>query len=234
MLFRNADIAFFFFFKQKTAYEIYDASRDQYSRDRMSLVDDLRKAIDRRQLVLYYQPVVELRTGRCADVEALVRWQHPERGMIAPNEFLPMFERLRLMRDLSSWAIETALRQSTAWREDGVELDVTVNLAAQNLADAELARVVRDSIDRSKAPARLSSRTAASSDRATTSRRRCPPRTFPRGSRHARRWVRASTPWRAPRCARKRGLRSPSTPRRPDAAGSRSNPSGPAAAVPRR
>jgi diguanylate cyclase (GGDEF)-like protein len=153
-LFRHADIAMYTAKRAKTPYEIYDASRDQYSRDRMSLVDDLRKAIDRRQLILYYQPVVELRTGLCSDVEALVRWQHPERGMIAPNEFLPMFERLRLMRDLSSWAIETALRQSTAWRQEGLELDVTVNLAAQNLADAELARGVRDAIDRSGAPAR--------------------------------------------------------------------------------
>ena len=153
-LFRDADIAMYTAKRAKTGYEIYDASRDQYSRDRMSLVDDLRKAIDRRQLVLHYQPIVELRTGRCADVEALVRWQHPERGMIAPNEFLPMFERLRLMRDLSAWAVETALRQASEWREHGVELDVTVNLAAQNLADAELARVVRDAIDASGAPAR--------------------------------------------------------------------------------
>ena len=153
-LFRDADIAMYTAKRAKTRYEIYDATRDQYSRDRMALVDDLRKAIDRRQLVLYYQPVVELRSGHCADVEALVRWQHPERGMISPGEFLPMFERLRLMRDLSAWAIETALRQAAAWRDAGLELDVTVNLAAQNLADAELARVVRESIDRSGAHAR--------------------------------------------------------------------------------
>jgi EAL domain-containing protein (putative c-di-GMP-specific phosphodiesterase class I) len=120
----------------------------------MALVDDLRKAIERDQLILYYQPVVELRTGECRDVEALVRWQHPERGMISPGEFLPMFERLRLMRNLSEWAIESALRQAARWREEGLELDVTVNLAAQNLADAELAHVVRTAIDRSGAPAR--------------------------------------------------------------------------------
>ena len=153
-LFRDADIAMYTAKRAKTGYEIYDASRDQYSRDRMALVDDLRKAIDRHQLVLHYQPVVELRTGRCADVEALVRWQHPERGLISPAEFLPMFERLRLMRDLSAWAIETALRQAARWRDIGVELDVTVNLAAQNLADADLARVVREAVDRSGAPAR--------------------------------------------------------------------------------
>ena len=153
-LFRNADIAMYTAKRAKTRHEIYDASRDQYSRDRLALVDDLRKAIDRRQLVLHYQPVVELRTGHCGDVEALVRWQHPERGIISPAEFLPMFERLRLMRDLSAWAIETALRQAAAWREQGIALDVTVNLAAQNLADAEIARVVREAVDRSGAPAR--------------------------------------------------------------------------------
>jgi diguanylate cyclase (GGDEF)-like protein len=153
-LLRNADIAMYTAKRAKTAYEVYDSERDAYSRDRMALVDDLRKAIERRQLVLYYQPVVELRTGRCSDVEALVRWQHPERGMIAPNDFLPMFERLRLMRDLSAWAIQSALRQAALWRDMGLELDVTVNLAAQNLADAELTRVVRDAVDRSGAPAR--------------------------------------------------------------------------------
>ncbi len=153
-LFRNADIAMYTAKRAKTGYEIYDASRDQYSRDRLALVDDLRKAIERRQLVLHYQPVVELRTGACRDVEALVRWQHPERGMIPPNEFLPMFERLRLMRNLSEWTIEAALRQAAEWRAQGVELDVTVNLAAQNLADAELASVVRATIERSGAPAR--------------------------------------------------------------------------------
>ena len=152
-LFRDADIAMYTAKRARTGYEIYDASRDQYSRDRMSLIDDLRRAIDRHQLVLHYQPIVELRTGRCAGVEALVRWQHPERGMIAPNEFLPMFERLRLMRDLSAWAIESALTQARAWRDVGVALDVTVNLAAQNLADAEMAQVVRAAIDRSASPA---------------------------------------------------------------------------------
>jgi diguanylate cyclase (GGDEF)-like protein len=153
-LFRDADIAMYTSKRAKTGYEVYDPSHDQYSRDRMSLVDDLRKAIERQQLVLHYQPVVDLHTGECRDLEALVRWQHPERGMIPPSEFLPVFERLRLMRNLSEWAIETALRQARAWREQGLELDVTVNLAAQNLADAELATTIRQAIERSGSPAR--------------------------------------------------------------------------------
>ena len=151
-LFRCADIAMYTAKRSKTGYEVYDPSHDQYSRDRMSLIDDLRRAIERRQLVLHYQPVVDLRTGECRDVEGLVRWIHPERGMIPPNEFLPGFERLRLMRDLTEWSIETALRQARAWREQGVELEVTVNLAAQNLADAELIQSISGAIDRSGAP----------------------------------------------------------------------------------
>jgi diguanylate cyclase (GGDEF)-like protein len=152
-LFRNADSAMYTAKRARSGHAIYDARSDAYSRDRSSMLEDLRTAIEKEQLVLHYQPVVELRTGRCRDVEALVRWQHPERGLISPGEFLPMFERLRLMRNLSEWVIERALRQSAAWREAGIELDVTVNLAAQNLADAELVSSIEASVARSGAPA---------------------------------------------------------------------------------
>ncbi|MGH2377102.1 MAG: putative bifunctional diguanylate cyclase/phosphodiesterase, partial [Candidatus Limnocylindria bacterium] len=151
-LFRNADSAMYTAKRQKYGPVIFDAAQDQYGRDRMALLDDLRQAIERGQLVLHYQPVVELRTGRVRDVEALVRWQHPERGTISPGEFLPMLDRLRLMRPLSEWVIETALRQVCAWSEAGIELDVTANVAAQNLADAEIGTVVRAAIARSGAP----------------------------------------------------------------------------------
>ncbi len=152
-LFRNADSAMYTAKRQKVGHVIFDAAQDQYGRDRMALLDDLRQAIERQQLVLHYQPVIELRTGKCRDVEALVRWQHPERGTISPGEFLPMFDRLRLMRPLTEWVIETAQRQVREWSEAGIELDVTANVAAQNLADAEIGSVVRAAIARSGAPA---------------------------------------------------------------------------------
>jgi diguanylate cyclase (GGDEF)-like protein len=151
-LFRNADSAMYTAKRQKIGHVIFDAAQDQYGRDRMALLDDLRQAIERQQLVLHYQPVIELSTGKCRDVEALVRWQHPERGTISPGEFLPMFDRLRLMRPLTEWVIETALRQVEAWSAAGIELDVTANVAAQNLADAEIGSVVRAAVARSGAP----------------------------------------------------------------------------------
>lgn len=153
-LMRHADIAMYVAKRAKSGHAVYDAAGDQYSRDRMSLMEDLRNAIDRAQLVLHFQPVVELRTGACRDVEALVRWQHPQRGLIPPNEFLPMFERLRLMRNLGDWAIGAALRQCREWRAAGIELDVTVNLAAQNLADAEFTSGVQAAIERAGTPGR--------------------------------------------------------------------------------
>jgi EAL domain-containing protein (putative c-di-GMP-specific phosphodiesterase class I) len=139
--------------RQKIGHVIFDAAQDQYGRDRMALLDDLRQAIERQQLVLHYQPVIELQTGKCRDVEALVRWQHPERGTISPGEFLPMFDRLRLMRPLTEWVIETALRQVETWSAAGIELDVTANVAAQNLADAEIGSVIRAAVARSGAAA---------------------------------------------------------------------------------
>ena len=118
---------------------IYDPDRDEHSRERLMLLAELPRAIDAGQLVLHYQPKVDLLTGRIAGVEALVRWEHPRLGRLAPDRFLPLVEQAGIMRDLTLKALEIALAQVARWRADGLNLSVAVNLAAADLLDKSLA-----------------------------------------------------------------------------------------------
>jgi EAL domain-containing protein (putative c-di-GMP-specific phosphodiesterase class I) len=93
-----------------------------------------------------YQPQVDLRTGRVQRVEALVRWQHPERGLIPPNQFINLAERTGLMKSVTEWVVGEAARQSAEWHARGVEIVVTVNLSAENLHDPDLLPMIRDSL----------------------------------------------------------------------------------------
>jgi EAL domain-containing protein (putative c-di-GMP-specific phosphodiesterase class I) len=119
----------------RTGFQSYDPSRDRHSRERLSLIAELRRALERDELILHYQPKVELATGRVSGVEALVRWQHPVHGLRGPGAFLPHAEHTALMRPLTLHVLETALSQLAAWRADGLDLHVAVNLAVQNLLD---------------------------------------------------------------------------------------------------
>ena len=96
----------------RSATAVYDAERDQYSPDRLALIGELRGAIERDELTLHYQPQVDLTdpANAVAGAEALVRWQHPERGLLQPAQFIPLAEHTGLMRPLTLWVIETALR----------------------------------------------------------------------------------------------------------------------------
>src|SRR5205823_2305998 len=89
-------------------------------------------------LTLHYQPKVECRTGAIAGVEALVRWQHPQQGLIPPDRFIPLAEQTGLIRPLTRWVLNSAVRQTRAWHDEGLMLSVAVNLSAHDLQDAEL------------------------------------------------------------------------------------------------
>ncbi len=95
---------------------------------RLSIASRLRRAIERREWVLHYQPVVDLQEGGMVGVEALVRWNDPERGIVPPGEFIPLAERLGMIQPISDWVIEEALGQSSRWRRSGVALDMAINL----------------------------------------------------------------------------------------------------------
>ena len=140
VLLQHADIAMYDAKRAHAGSAVYDPARDQYSPERLALVGELREAIDRGDLVLHYQPKVNLVHPADAvhSAEALIRWEHPERGLLPPAEFIPQAEHTGLMRPLTLWVLEAALRQSQAWREQGRDLAIAVNLSAANLADASL------------------------------------------------------------------------------------------------
>jgi diguanylate cyclase (GGDEF)-like protein len=137
-LLQRADVAMYDAKQAHSPATVYDPAHDPSSADRLRLLGELRRALDEEELVLHYQPKLIPATGEVVGVEALVRWQHPERGLLAPGEFLPWAEHTGLIRPLTHWVLETALRQTRIWAEDGLELPVAVNLSVANLLDASL------------------------------------------------------------------------------------------------
>jgi diguanylate cyclase (GGDEF)-like protein len=143
-LLRRADMAMYIAKSDGSGWAMYSAERDNYSPDRLALAADLRHAVERDELVLHYQPQVDVRTGRFVSVEALMRWQHPERGLVAPDTFIPLAEQTQLIRSFTRWAIASALKQSAAWRSAGKTIPVAVNLSAHDVQDQGLPGIVSE------------------------------------------------------------------------------------------
>src|SRR3954454_22177535 len=137
---RAADVAMYVTKEARSGYEFYDEEAHEHRHDagRLALIGELRRAMDETELVLYYQPKVDLRTGQAKGVEALARWHHPERGLLSPDEFIPLAERSNLLRPMTLFLLDTALRQANAWRSKGIEVTVAVNLSMQNMLDLRL------------------------------------------------------------------------------------------------
>jgi diguanylate cyclase (GGDEF)-like protein len=126
----------------RNRYEVFDASMRTNGGSKLALETSLRRAIERGELRQVYQPIVDLPTGRVVKLEALVRWEHPERGLLPPSEFVPLAEETGLIVDMDAWGLRQACSQVQVWRDrlgadDG--LRVSVNLSAQHLRDADLA-----------------------------------------------------------------------------------------------
>ena len=98
----------------------------------------MRDAIANEEIILYYQPKLNLSTGECTRVEALVRWRHPVRGLVPPDQFIPLAEQTGLIRPLTKWVLTSAIRQCRGWQDAGMDLGVAVNLSMRNLHDPEL------------------------------------------------------------------------------------------------
>ncbi|MDZ5432170.1 EAL domain-containing protein [Pseudomonas fluorescens] len=139
-LLRNADSALF---KAKSAgrngYALYTEELTVHARQRVEIAFELRRALDQQQLRVYYQPVHDLRTGRLIGVEALVRWEHPQRGLVSPAEFIPVAERTGLIAEIDAWVMQQACRQMCQWQQAGVVLSfVAVNVSSRLFARREL------------------------------------------------------------------------------------------------
>lgn len=137
-LLRRADVALYIAKHTRNAYAVYDPAHDQNSMGQLSLRAELRSAIDKGGLCLYYQPKLHIDTGRIIGVEAMVRWPHPQRGLLSPDKFLPLAERSGLMGALTQWVIGQALHQHLDWRRKGLDLKIAVNVSARVLYDLRL------------------------------------------------------------------------------------------------
>ncbi|WP_046167319.1 putative bifunctional diguanylate cyclase/phosphodiesterase [Chromobacterium vaccinii] len=125
--------------------QVYEEELGRQMRERVELEKSLRHAIDHGELVLHYQPQVELSTGRAVGVEALVRWQHPKKGMISPMQFIPIAEQSGLILPLGRWVLREACRQLKVWQDKGgAELRMAVNLSVAQFTDHELPEFVAD------------------------------------------------------------------------------------------
>ena len=137
-LLQRADSAMYAAKRNHTGIAMHTSEQEAVNSQKLALASDLRRAIEGGQLSLYYQPKATLRTGGISGVEALVRWKHPDRGMISPDQFIPLAERSGLINLLSMWVLKTALRQVADWKRMGLDMPVSINLSARDLIDVRL------------------------------------------------------------------------------------------------
>lgn len=131
-LLQRADVAMYQAKRDRTGVEVYESKRDSNTPDRLGLLGDLRRALDAHEVELHYQPKVRF-DGEVAGLEALVRWVHPERGKVPPDEFIAIAESSGLMPHLTEYVLETALAQVARWREQGIRVPVAVNVSPRDV-----------------------------------------------------------------------------------------------------
>ena len=137
-LLQRADVAMYVAKKNQSGFVVYASKYDEHSPHRLTLMGELRHAIENDQLVLHFQPKMNVKSNAVTGVEALVRWQHEQHGLMQPDEFIPLAERTGLIKALTLWVLRKSLKQCAAWRQAGLNLSVAVNLSAQGLMDMEL------------------------------------------------------------------------------------------------
>jgi len=153
VLMRHADIAMYTAKRTNSGYALYDEKHDQKSALRLSLMGELRQAVEHDQLTLYYQPKVDLATQRVKYVEALVRWDHPTRGFVAPDEFIPFAEQTGYIKTISRWVANRAIAQCAKWRAEGIDLAISVNVSARELIQSTLPEIFAELLMRHGVPA---------------------------------------------------------------------------------
>lgn len=149
-LMRHADYAMRLAKSDKLDFNIYSAAVDPYDRRHIQLYGELRQAVKERELALYYQPKINLASGKISSVEALARWPHPKEGIISPVEFIPMVERSGLIIPFTEWVLEQAIVDCADWIGKGIPVSVGVNLSSRNLLDDKLVSHVANLLEQYK------------------------------------------------------------------------------------
>ena len=133
--------------ESSSGYAIYSLERDSYSPERLALMAELHRAVEKRQLFLAYQPKVDLKTGTITGVEALARWQHPRLGLIPPDRFVTLAERTGFIKTITVWGGKTALTQLQTWMDKGIKAPISVNLSTRTLHDGSFPDQVKELLE---------------------------------------------------------------------------------------
>ena len=147
-LLRRADVAMYAAKHKQSGYEFHRDDHEPRSAEELSLVVELRRAVERKELVLHYQPKLHMRTGLMTRCEVLMRWNHPQRGLLAPGAFIPAAERTGIIRSMTDWLLDRALQQCREWQDAGAPIHLAVNVSAKSLLDQALPEKVQSALDR--------------------------------------------------------------------------------------
>ncbi|MDH5711110.1 MAG: bifunctional diguanylate cyclase/phosphodiesterase [Gammaproteobacteria bacterium] len=138
ILLQRADVAMYNAKNKRSGYSVYSASEDGHAISRLALAAELRKALNNNALRLFYQPKIDLTTGHIYGAEALLRWEHPERGFISPEDFIPLAEHTGLIQPITCWVMDTASKQCATWNSMGHKLLISINISTNCIHDARL------------------------------------------------------------------------------------------------
>lgn len=146
LLLQRADVAMYNAKEARTGVEIYSPAKDRNSPARLRLLGDLRRAVDRSELELFYQPKISLRDGHLVGMEALLRWRHPDKGVLEPEAFLSVAEQTYLMRSITEHVVKAALAQAAAWWREDLTVQVAVNASGRDLLDTGLTETIEEGL----------------------------------------------------------------------------------------
>lgn len=152
VLLQRADVAMYVAKRNQLGHSVYDPSQDEYSVGRLTLMADLRQALEHDDLDVHYQPKLDMRSGQVTGVEALLRWEHPEYGAIPPEQIISLAEHTGLIGEVTYWILERAARTAANWHRAGRPLNMAVNLSVHNLRDPQFVDRVSDCLHRNGLP----------------------------------------------------------------------------------
>jgi len=146
-LLQRGDVAMYVAKRVRNTFAIYSPEEDFNSVRHLTLKGELRQAVEENHLVLYYQPKISSATGRVNGAEALLRWQHPRHGLVPPSEFIPLAEYTGLIKPMTHWVLEAALKQCAQWQAMGIDLPISVNCSARNLLEEDLPGTIQSKLN---------------------------------------------------------------------------------------
>ena len=153
-LMQRADVAMYHAKKNRQDYVFYEQDLDRHSIMQLNMEAELYDAMNKDELQLHYQPKIDLKNGRTVSVEALLRWNHPERGYILPEEFIPLAERSGLIHSLTKWVAEKALSQCSQWHQKNLNIGIAINLSARSLEDTNIIGTIHEALVTAGVPPR--------------------------------------------------------------------------------